>query len=174
MYPVAHAIVALLPTVGYVLLRDGRLPSLRFVGVVIVGSQFPDLIDKPLAHQFGLIPSGRVFMHSLPIALPVLVVVGLYGWLTERPRLGWAFVVAYLSHLLADNYRAFVGSTPQLPSDLLWPFAAPIARPIEPHWAGPDDITIRLWTILSVVVLTLVGYRLVVDVREQLGAVREQ
>jgi membrane-bound metal-dependent hydrolase YbcI (DUF457 family) len=173
MFPSEHFAVAFLPALAYVVVRDGRLPTSRFVAVVFVGSQFPDLIDKPLAHQFGVTPSGRVFMHSLPIAVPFLFVVGLYGWKTRRIRLGSAFVFAYLSHLLADNYRALLRPDPQIPSDLLWPFVPAIPRSVTPYWAGPDGINVQLWTLFSAVVLSIVLYFVVVDVRTQLGARRD-
>ena len=79
MRPIEHFIVALLPVLVGVLAVKRCLPSLQFIGVVFVGSQFPDLIDKPLALELGLIPSGRVFTHSLPTAMPVLLVIAWYG-----------------------------------------------------------------------------------------------
>jgi len=167
VYPSEHFIVAFLPALGYVLLRDGRLPSLQFVGVIFAGSQFPDLIDKPLAHQFGVLPSGRVFMHSLPIALPFLLVLGWYGWTTDRHRVGAAFAFAHLSHLLADNYRAFLGPRPTVPPDLLWPFTQHVSRPAVPAWGGTGGINVSLWTLFSVVVVATLCYLLVVDLRER-------
>ena len=73
MFPIEHFLVAFLPVLMYVLVIDRRLPSVRLAAVAFIGSQFPDLVDKPLAYQSGLIPSGRVFMDSLPIALPFLI-----------------------------------------------------------------------------------------------------
>lgn len=163
--PSEHFIVALMPVVAYILVRDRRLPRLELVGVVFVGSQFPDLIDKPLAHQVGLLPSGRVFMHSVPFAVPVVVLVAIYGWTTDRMRVSTAFGFAWLSHLLADNYGALRGPNPHIPPDLLWPFVQPVARPVEPHWAGPGGIHTVLWTLFAVVVLSIVGYLVLVDVR---------
>ncbi|QCC48223.1 metal-dependent hydrolase [Halobellus limi] len=166
MLPLEHFIVAFLPVLGYVLVRDGRLPTLRLVALVFVGSQFPDLIDKPLAHQFGVIPSGRVFMHSLPVAVPFLAAVALYGWKTDRNRLSSAFAFAHLSHLLADNYRPLLPPSPTVSPDLLWPFTPPATRAPVPHWAGPGGINVRLWTLFSAVVLAVCAYVLVADVRE--------
>jgi hypothetical protein len=140
--------------VTYVVLRDKQIPSLRFVAVVFIGSQFPDLVDKPLAHQFGILPSGRVFMHSLPTALPVMLLVAFYGWQTDRARLAGAFVFSHLFHLLADSYQAFVSNDSQIPSDLLWPLTPPIARPVIPPWAGPGGTNIELWTVFSATVLS--------------------
>jgi membrane-bound metal-dependent hydrolase YbcI (DUF457 family) len=132
MLPVEHFIVALLPILAYGLLRDRSLPSTRLLAVVFLGSQFPDLVDKPLAHQFGLIPSGRVFMHSLPFAIPVLTAIGYYSWKTGRKRLSSGFV-AYLSHLLADNYLPLLDPVPTVSPDLLWPFVEPVPRSALPY-----------------------------------------
>lgn len=169
MLPSEHFIVALLPALTYVLLRDRRLPTPRFAALVFLGSQFPDLVDKPLAHQFGVLPSGRVFMHSLPIAVPFLLLVGLYGWKTDRLRLSGAFAFAHLSHLLADNYRPLFGPSPTVSPDLLWPLTAPTARPVVPYWAGPNGINVLLWTVFSGLVLATAAFLLVQDAREQFG-----
>jgi len=130
-----------------------------------VGSQFPDLVDKPLAHQFGVLPSGRVFMHSLPFALPIAAGVLAYGQYTERPRVAGAFVDAYLSHLVGDTYRSVLAG--QVPPDLLWPFVAAQSRPTVPFWAGIDGINVRLWTAFSAVVLGVTLLVVTWDIRRQ-------
>nr|WP_276414143.1 metal-dependent hydrolase [Halomicroarcula sp. XH51] len=155
---------------AYVVVRDRDLPTLGLLAVVFVGSQFPDLVDKPLANQFALIPSGRVFMHSLPFAVPIALAVAVYGWNTGRLRAGTAFGFAYLSHLLADNYRALLAPDPSVPPDLLWPFLPAVTRSAVPHWAGPDGINVTLWTLFSAVVLASLAYALVADLREQVDA----
>jgi hypothetical protein len=168
MLPAEHVVVAFLPALAYVLVRDGRLPRLHVVGLVLVGSLFPDLVDKPLAHQFGLLPSGRVFMHSLPVAVPFLAVVVLYGWRTDRVRPSSAFAFGHLSHLLADTHRALLGPTPRVPPDLLWPFTRPTPRSAVPHWAGAGGVNVRLWTVFSVVVLSVLLSVVLADVRARL------
>lgn len=169
LLPVAHFAVALVPVLAYVAVRDRRLPSLSLVGIVFVGGLFPDFIDKPLAHLLSVIPSGRVFMHSLPIAVPVWLVVLGYGWKTGRLRLGGAFVFAYASHLVADNYRALLGEDPHVPSDLFWPFMAPVARAEVPYWIGLESVGLYIWTGFSFVVVALLVYVVVVDLRAQLA-----
>jgi len=166
--PIEHFIIAFLPAVGYVLVRDLSLPASGLVFAVFVGSQFPDLIDKPLAHYFGLLPSGRVFMHSLPFALPVGICVLAYGVWTNRPRLAGGFVLAQLLHLYADNRGPLRAGS--IPSDLLWPFVAPQPRPAVPYWAGPDGINILLWTAFSGVVLSITAAVMVRDVGIQIQA----
>lgn len=168
MWPIEHFVIAFLPAVSYVLVRDHSPPSSSLVFAVFIGSQFPDLIDKPLAYYFGLLPSGRVFMHSLPFALPIAVCVLAYGVWTDRPRLAGGFVLAQLLHLYADNRGSLrAGLTPP---DLLWPFAAPQPRPAVPYWAGPDGINILLWTAFSGVVLSTTAAVMVHDVRLQIQA----
>ncbi|WP_435182981.1 hypothetical protein [Halobellus sp. EA9] len=61
-----------------------------------------------------------------------------------------------------------MGPNPTVAPDLLWPLAAPTARPITPYWAGPNGINVLLWTAFSAIVLSIAAYLLVVDVREQL------
>lgn len=168
MYPHEHFVVALVPALAYILLCDGRPPTLHFVGVVFLGSQFPDLIDKPLAHELVLIPSGRVFMHSLPTAIPFLLLVGLYGWKTDRIRLSAAFVFAHLSHLVADH-RELLQPNPEVSPDLLWPFVSPIPRSGIPVWGGPGGIYVHLWTMISLVVLSFSVHFLVNSEREHIG-----
>jgi hypothetical protein len=165
MLPVGHALVALVPILGYVALRDRRLPSLGFAWVVFVGSQWPDLIDKPLANYTGLIPTGRVFLHSLPVAIPVSALAIGYGKRTGRDRAGYAFVAAYLLHLVGDNYGGFLRSSPRAWWDLLWPLTPAKPRPEIPHWAGPDQINVKIWTGISLVILFVAVVTFVVDLR---------
>ncbi|GCF12093.1 hypothetical protein Harman_00280 [Haloarcula mannanilytica] len=164
--PIEHFIIALLPVAVYALLRDRHLPSLQLVAVTFFGSQFPDLIDKPLAHELYVIPSGRVFMHSLPFAIPLSIVVIGYAIRTKRTRLGVAFVFAHISHLVADNQQLF-RPDPHVSSDLLWPLQAPVARPIVPHWAGEGSVNLHLWTVFSMIIISMVAYILMVDLKTQ-------
>ena len=170
--PLEHFIVAVLPVALFVLGRDRRMPQPRLLAVVFLGSQFPDLVDKPLAHEVMVLPSGRVFLHSLPFAIPITLVVLGYGWRTGRLRYAGAFVFAYATHVVADTYTTLLDADPAISPDLLWPFVEPIPRAAVPHWAGPNSINIHLWTAFSVVVLTWVGYVLVRDVRRQLAGKR--
>ncbi|MFD1570475.1 metal-dependent hydrolase [Halorubrum laminariae] len=167
MFPIEHFIVAVVPVVAYVLVRDRRLPTGRLLAVVFVGSQLPDLIDKPLAHQFGLLPSGRVFVHSLPVAIPIVCLAGWYAWRTDRLRTGSAFAFAYLSHLVADNRRALSPPNPTLSDDMLWPLRPATPRPDVPHWAGEASINVRLWSLFAAVVLAVSAYHLYRDINEQ-------
>jgi membrane-bound metal-dependent hydrolase YbcI (DUF457 family) len=167
--PIEHFIVAFLPAFAYVVVRDQGLPSRALSFVVFVGSQFPDIVDKPLAHVLVIIPSGRVFMHSLPFAIPISAIVLAYGWWTDRPRVAGGFVFAYLLHLFGDNRRVLLEGS--IPPDLLWPFVAPKPRPVVPYWAGVNGINLYLWTVFSVVVLSVtvvvVGRDVAIQIRDR-------
>ncbi|EMA70002.1 metal-dependent hydrolase [Halorubrum kocurii] len=166
MRPIEHLIVALSLAAGYILVTEHRLLSLKLAAVAVVGSQFPDIVDKPLALELGLLPTGRVGMHSLPIAIPLWVLVVLYSWKTDRVQAGVVFVIAYASHLTADNYIGLAAG--RIPSDLLWPLSNPTPRPAIPYWAGPQSINVHLFTLFSIGVLSIAAYYALRDVLHQL------
>lgn len=105
MWPWGHLAVAYLAYRLFRSLAAGVVrPSLTpgAVFAVAVGSQFPDLIDKPLAWTFGVLPAGRSLGHSL---LTLAVVAGVVWWLTADSR--WrtpavAFLFGWLAHSLSD------------------------------------------------------------------------
>lgn len=172
MFPHEHFIVALILVVMYIFARERKLPSRSLIAITFVGSQYPDLIDKPLALQLGVIPTGRVFMHSLSFAIPVSIAVLAYAWKTDRFQAGIVFVIAYASHLVTDNYAALVAG--EIPNDLVWPFRPPIPRPDIPHWSSPSLIEVHLFTAFSIVVLSITAYYLVLDIRKHLFTSDEQ
>ncbi|TKX61873.1 metal-dependent hydrolase [Halorubrum sp. GN12_10-3_MGM] len=162
MFPLEHFLVALLPILAYALIRNRQLPSKGLLFAVFLGSQFPDLIDKPLAYWVGILPSGRVFTHSLPIAIPIAVIVLGYGWRTDRLQIAGGFVAAYLFHLLGDTYRVLL--TGQIPPMLVWPSVTLQRHSRLPSWAGIDGINVRMWNLFSLLVLTVILAILIRDV----------
>lgn len=165
MFPHEHLLVALFPILAYVGVRDRQFPTRGVVFAMVIGSQFPDLVDKPLAHQFGVLPSGRVFMHSLPFAIPIALCVVAYGWQTDRRRVAGAFVISYFLHLLGDTYHALL--TGRIPPDLFWPFVTAQPRPTVPFWAGANGINIQLWTVFSAALLAVSFVVVTLDIRTQ-------
>ncbi|WP_435361999.1 metal-dependent hydrolase [Haloarchaeobius sp. DFWS5] len=89
---------------------------------VILGTQLPDIIDKPLAWIFGVLPSGTSLGHSLLFMVPVAGAVVAGCWYRDRVSVGIAFAVAYSSHLLGDLLYplVFTGSLPPI-GILFWP-----------------------------------------------------
>lgn len=159
MLPHEHFVVAFVPVVLYVLLRYRRLPSRGIVAAVGIGSLFPDLVDKPLAHYLFVLPSGRVFAHSLPVAIPLAIGVLVYGWQTDRFQLAGAFTTGFLLHPYGDFYGTLVSGA--VPPHLFWPLVSVSPTPHTPAWAVP-------WTAFSVVVLAGVFLVLLRDVQLQL------
>jgi hypothetical protein len=90
-----------------------------------VGSQFPDLVDKPLAWGLGALPSGTTLAHSVFVAVPVCLLAWQLGRRAGYGSLGVAFGLAYALHLPADVLYGplTVGGTLSL-DPLLWPLVA--------------------------------------------------
>lgn len=69
---------------------------------VVIGSQFPDLIDKPLSWTVSALPSGTSLAHSLLVAVPSVTILTVLAARYGRGRTAVGFGVAYLLHLPAD------------------------------------------------------------------------
>jgi len=86
MWPWGHAAVGYLAySLGY------RASDRRLTGAAVialgVGTQFPDLIDKPLGWTFGVLPGGRTLAHSLLTVAVVAVVLAIpLGVVSARRR----------------------------------------------------------------------------------------
>lgn len=121
MWPWGHAAVGYLLYTGWSRLRYRKPPVAIATLALAIGTQFPDLVDKPLAWELGLLASGRGGAHSLLVAVPILLVL---WWILDSPngRVAWGgFAVGYLSHLAADGIHAALrGEFAEL-SYLLWP-----------------------------------------------------
>lgn len=125
MLPWGHlAFGYLVYTVG-TRLWNRRAPEGAPTIVLAFGTQFPDLLDKPLNWWFDIF-DGRGIGHSL-IATTLLcvllfVVVRQYG----RRDLAAAFSVGIFTHLIGDSWGALLSGRYAEASFLLWPlFPAP-------------------------------------------------
>jgi hypothetical protein len=139
MWPWGHLAVGYL---AYSALSRYRLETPPRAGgalALALGTQAPDLIDKPLAWTFALLPSGRSLAHSTFVAgLVVLAVVAL-GRRYRRSGPAAAFGVGYLSHVFADAlYPLWVGEYASL-AYLVWPL-------LPVHDAPTPGI---IWYVLS-------------------------
>jgi membrane-bound metal-dependent hydrolase YbcI (DUF457 family) len=125
MWPWGHLAVGYVCYSLLVRLRWGRAPGDTAALAVAFGTQFPDLIDKPLAWSLQILPSGRSLAHSLLTAALVIAVVGLYCRRRERSTPAAAFGVGYLSHLLADALSPLLGGEYVFLTFLAWPLTPP-------------------------------------------------
>ena len=80
-----------------------RPPSERAALALAIVTQFPDLIDKPLGWLFGVAP-GHSVAHSLLIAGPLILIVMILAGQYDRPGVGAAWAIGYLSHLFGDVF----------------------------------------------------------------------
>lgn len=121
MWPWGHAAVGYLLYTLYRRHRSGLQPQGLPVVALGLGTQLPDLIDKPLAWNLGLLPNGRSLSHSLLVAVVVGVVLWIIATRLDRQSLAVAFGIGYISHLFADGlYPALAGEFYYL-GYLAWP-----------------------------------------------------
>nr|WP_197052477.1 metal-dependent hydrolase [Halobellus rufus] len=121
MLPWGHAAFGYLLYSLYSRHAVGRPPVGLSVFALGFGTQFPDLIDKPLSWTVSILPYGRSLSHSL---FTLILLVGVLWVLFQYPdqrALTTAFGIGYLSHVIGD------GIGPAITGDyvglgyLLWP-----------------------------------------------------
>lgn len=117
MFPWEHAAVGY---VAYSFLHRavrGEPPDGRAAVAVVVAALLPDVVDKPLAWEFQLLPSGRSLAHSLVVAVPATLAV----WYGVGRRVAAAFGISYGLHLVTDVYYPLVYGQAPVYSFLLYP-----------------------------------------------------
>ncbi|WP_318568224.1 metal-dependent hydrolase [Salinigranum marinum] len=123
MFPLGHALFGYLLYVPFALLTRYRLPYRGTLVALLVGTQFPDVVDKPLAFV-GVLPSGRALAHSVFFAAGLFAVL----WVAarrydrpHRPHLAAAFGFGHVSHLLGDAVNPVAAGRIGELTFLLWP-----------------------------------------------------
>lgn len=148
MFPWGHA------AIGYLLYtlvshtRYDRPPTDGAFVVLLIGTQFPDLVDKPLAWSFALLPSGRSLAHTLLVAGPVCAGVYLYARKYDREEWGAAFGLGYLSHVLIDAVPDLLRGNFEYAQYLLWPIL-PLPPYEEPSSVVEPFVSLRLTPFLA-------------------------
>ncbi|WP_138798458.1 metal-dependent hydrolase [Halostella sp. PRR32] len=100
---------------------ERKAPSDIGAVAVGVGTQLPDLVDKPLSWGLGITETGYSVGHSLFLAPVVCLAAVALGRRYGDGRIVVAFAVGYLSHLFGDIvYPLFLGRG-VAPSVVLWP-----------------------------------------------------
>lgn len=158
MWPWGHL------ALGYVLYSLGtragtrRGPDAWNVLALALGTQGPDLVDKPLAWWVSVLPGGRTLGHSLLFAGPLLVVLAVLAWRVGGLDRVAAFAVGWVSHLAGDAVEPFlVGSYGEL-AFLLWPAMPTVVYDVEPSvlWhlsqISLDSVVLAELALVAVVV----------------------
>jgi membrane-bound metal-dependent hydrolase YbcI (DUF457 family) len=121
MWPWGHLAAGYLIYSAYARLRTdsppGNLPAL----VAAFATQFPDLVDKPLAWSLSILPSGRSLTHSLVTVGPALAVAWLLAARRDARPLGTALAIGVLSHLFTDALYPLVNLDFEFVTFLGWP-----------------------------------------------------
>ena len=102
MLPWGHLAVGYLCYSLYVRLRHHPFPEGTAVFALAIGTQFPDLVDKPLAWTLGVAPSGRSVGHSLVVAAILAAIVWMLVRRYGRSGEPIAVFISYLSHIVVD------------------------------------------------------------------------
>jgi len=158
MWPWEHLAVGYLCYSLFLRITAKQRPRSADVVAVVIGSQFPDLIDKPLGWGTTLLPWGVSLAHSLLFAVPVAITVVIIAKLFDRPAVGFGFAVAYLVHLPgAVIYPVLLGGDPKL-DFLLWPLIPIDSSPPVAVLGRASELVMEFIEILG----TPAGYRFLV------------
>lgn len=122
MWPWEHALFAYLlySIASHLVFR--RSPNGPTALAVVVASVTPDLIDKPLAWEFGVFSSGYALAHSVFFAVPLSIAAVIVARRVGRGPIGYGFAVGYLSHLVGDLIPIYAEEGELLWYPILWPF----------------------------------------------------
>jgi len=173
MWPWGHLAVAYLIYTGYSHRRADHPPRALPMIALAIGSQFPDLIDKPFAWSLEILPGGRTLAHSVFVAALLLPAAYSLARRVDRPEIGTAFAIGHVSHLLADvPPSAILSGDLGATTFLFWPVLEPPAYdPVDGILAGFLRYSMGWfeWVQLGLVLVALVvWYR---DGTPGLGAV---
>lgn len=132
MWPWEHVIFAYVLYSLTCRLVGTRASGRAVIGALVIGAVLPDLVDKPLAWQWGIFETGYAVGHSIFVAVPVSIAALLVARHRNRVRVGIAFAFGYLSHLLGDLIPPFLREGEVPFERILWP----IAQPPQSHEHG--------------------------------------
>lgn len=128
---------------------------------------FPDIVDKPLAWTFGVLPSGRMFMHSILLAIPLVVAVLLAAYWTGRLSYGVVFTYGHLTHIAGDFYPILTyGTEYYYYPNLFWPYMK--ANPGRNMGFGAHVPALGPELLAEFAVLTLILTYVAVDISYRL------
>jgi len=135
MWPWEHLAVGYLAYSALVRLLTGETPGDRDALVLVLATQLPDLVDKPLAWWLGALPSGLSLAHSLVFGLPVCLLVVALARRLGDPAVGLAYCVGYGSHLVGDAVYPLLTDGHLRLAFLAWPLVE------QPPTSAPGFLT---------------------------------
>lgn len=121
MWPWGHLAVGYLLYAGIVWYRERRVPGDVPALALALGTQAPDLVDKPLGWYLGVLPGGRSLAHSL-FAVGIVVGVAVTVVRVRGEGAAWvAFAVGYASHSVTDAISPLADGNYADLAYLVWP-----------------------------------------------------
>jgi len=174
MWPWGHLAVGYFLYSPFARARFGRPPTDRATLWLAVGTQLPDLVDKPLAWRLGVLPAARTLGHSLLTITVVSMLVYAYFERRDRAHVALAFGVGYVTHPLVDGLFPLLNGQYQYAAYLLWPLfglsglpaydigslaGIVLVEPLELLLGGaePIDFDIAVSGLLEITVVVLAG-----------------
>lgn len=164
MWPWEHVFFAYVFYSIYRHLRYGESPSGPATIALAFGSVLPDLIDKPLAWQFGIVESGYTVGHSVVVTVPLLFGTYLLARRRDHAREGAAFVVGYLFHIVGDVLPISLRRGELYVDHILWPIV--VVEPTRTH----EGFSVGVLYHLSTYVEGIVALEVTPVVALQLGS----
>jgi hypothetical protein len=142
MWPWAHAALGYWCYHYYRRRSVDAPPAGLSVVALAVGTQFPDLLDKPLAWYVGVLPTGRSLAHSV-LTGGLLLAVAVALLRARGPRGSpAAFAIGYGSHLLGDAFEPLMTANWADLAFLVWPLLPSPA-------SGPTGLLAQLRAITA-------------------------
>lgn len=121
MLPWAHLAVGYIAYSIWARVWYGRAPAGAPTLALALGTQLPDLVDKPANWWFDVL-DGRGFGHSVFTVVPLCLIVLVATRRRNRGELGVAFTIGMGLHLLGDAWKAILEGTVRWEAPyLLWP-----------------------------------------------------
>ncbi|MFC7248520.1 metal-dependent hydrolase [Halomicroarcula sp. GCM10025324] len=167
MLPHGHLAVGYLLFSGYARATRRRRPEFREIAFVMLGTQLPDLFDKPLALLGGGFAGGRTVGHSMIFAVPFVLAVGvLIHGRTEAWGPAVAFAVGYVCHPFVDASLFLLQGTVAKDflevSFVVWPLTIPGPAIVSALTGVPglsDLIAIKpVWTARHLPTAPVIGW----------------
>lgn len=164
MWPWEHVLFAYVFYSACVHLGSRAPPTDRAAAALALGALFPDLVDKPLAWQFGLVETGWGPAHSAFVAAPVVVLVHALARRRGAGRVGLAFGVGYLLHLPGDVLPASLSRSSLYLPPVLWPLG-------DPATTDHGSLPVAVYGLLTEYAVDLLALEVTPVVALQMGSV---
>lgn len=121
MWPWEHLALGYLLFTAFVHLVYRERPGDVSTIALALGTQAPDLVDKPLGWTFGFYSTGYGAAHSVLVAGPFLGLVLAAALHYGRPRVGLGLALGWSSHMLADVVDPLRYGHPPNVGRVFWP-----------------------------------------------------